>query len=646
MIYIQDMEKEIKKAILIRKFEEKLFKLLSDKKINGTIHTCIGQEWTGIAISKFIKDEDTIFSNHRCHGHYISVTNDIDGLINEIFGNTSGVNGGVGGSQHISVNKRFYSNGIQGGMCPIGAGFALGNKINNKNNISIVFIGDGTLGEGIVYETFNIASCWNIPVLFVIENNKYAQSTPNIYTLSGSIEKRAESFNIKYFKTSTYTNPNDLFNTCEKSINYCRDKNCPVILEIDTYRLVPHSKGDDFRDSEEKNKYSDLDITNLYCKDNNNLHIIEECDKIINNAIEKAEHNDKSKYIPKFKSENKEVVWNMCLYDTNRERHNELIYKSFVENFGKNDNLIMLGEDIKHPYGGAFKTTKNLSQLFPSRVINTPISESAILGIANGLALNNKIPIVEIMFGDFISLIFDQLINHATKFSDMYNCSIPVIIRTPMGGKRGYGPTHSQSIEKFFLGMYGLTVLSLNNRFSPKNIYDKLFVTIDSPTLVIENKTLYTLALNKRDINDFNIYISDETYPSIKISPKNKTPNLTISCYGEMLEEVEHSIEILKENNIWCEVICTTKLHPLNINPIYNSVKNTKNLVTIEEGSCICGFGSEVVRRLLNLKTPIDNYISIGYDGIIPSCLQQENELIPNKNSIIISIMENLCFQK
>ena len=134
-----------------------------------------------------------------------------------------------------------------------------------------------------------------------------------------------------------------------------------------------------------------------------------------------------------------------------------------------------------------------MSLTFPGRVRNTPISEAAIVGIGNGLALAGMHPVCEIMFGDFMTLAADQIINHASKFKWMYNdqATVPTVIRTPMGGRRGYGATHSQCLEKHFLGLPGTRVLALNPRYDPYLVYDRLFATIDRPTIVIENKIMY-----------------------------------------------------------------------------------------------------------------------------------------------------------
>ncbi len=161
------------------------------------------------------------------------------------------------------------------------------------------------------------------------------------------------------------------------------------------------------------------------------------------------------------------------------------------------ERVVIMGEDILDPYGGAFKVTRGLSDSFPDRVITTPISEAGIVGVAAGMALRGLLPVVEIMFGDFITLIADQVINHAAKFRWMYNnqVRVPIVIRTPMGGRRGYGPTHSQTMEKFFIGVPGLRVLAPNTFSDPGDLLSKAIFEDNDPVLFIENKLLYLLIL-------------------------------------------------------------------------------------------------------------------------------------------------------
>jgi 2-oxoisovalerate dehydrogenase E1 component len=196
------IHKIIKKAIKIRAFEEALLSLYEEGLIFGTIHTCIGQELISAIFSTLIRTEDHVFSNHRGHGHYIAYTKNYNNLLAEIIGHSSGCSGGKGGSQHLNF-KNFFSSGIQGGLMPIAAGIGFAIKNKNCKSISSIFIGDGTLGQGIIYETLNIVSKWKIPLLIFIENNLYAQSTHQSTYLSGTIKSRFESFNIKTILTST-----------------------------------------------------------------------------------------------------------------------------------------------------------------------------------------------------------------------------------------------------------------------------------------------------------------------------------------------------------------------------------------------------------------------------------------------------------
>src|SRR5215831_1018155 len=254
--------RSIKLALRIREVEEKFLQLFSEGKLNGTVHTCVGQEFSAIAFAGQLNKKDFIFSNHRCHGHYIAFTGDVRGLIAELMGKASGTSGGIGSSQHL-CNSNFYSNGIQGGIVPVAAGYALGNKLKQNGAIGIVFIGDGTLGEGALYETMNILSKWEIPLLIVCENNLYSQSTPQSINLAGDILARPAAFGIQTFSGDTW-NPESLMTKAEQAIDYVRSQCKPAFFLVDTYRLNAHSKGDDDRDAAEVTHYRNKDYLNLF----------------------------------------------------------------------------------------------------------------------------------------------------------------------------------------------------------------------------------------------------------------------------------------------------------------------------------------------------------------------------------------------
>jgi TPP-dependent pyruvate/acetoin dehydrogenase alpha subunit len=233
-----------------------LLDLFVNNLLFGTTHTCIGQECNCVSFLNAIETNiDIIWSNHRCHGHFISYSGNIIGLMAEIMGKKIGVCGGRGGSQHLHY-KNFYSNGILGGAVPqaLGSAFA----IKNKKSICIVFIGDGTMGSGVFYESLNLASLWNCPIIFVCENNNIAQTTPSNLALSGSILSRAKAFNIKTYKNNSL-DVMQIYDLANEVISYVRKNRKPAFVELKSIRLGPHSKGDDTRSVNEIKKLNNND---------------------------------------------------------------------------------------------------------------------------------------------------------------------------------------------------------------------------------------------------------------------------------------------------------------------------------------------------------------------------------------------------
>jgi acetoin:2,6-dichlorophenolindophenol oxidoreductase subunit alpha len=238
------------RMFFIRRFEETLLDLFSLGKLVGTTHTYIGQEANAVGLIDHLEPErDVVFSNHRCHGHYLAFTDDAFGLLCEVMGKAPGVCGGKGGSQHLCKGN-FYSNGVLGSIVPVATGIALAEKRKGSGAVSTVFLGDGTLGEGVVYESLNLASLWKLPVLFVVENNRYAQSTPVELELAGSIAARGGAFGIETAQLDT-TDVEEIHEAAGRAIARVRETSEPFFLVLDTYRFSPHSKSDDQRDPAE-----------------------------------------------------------------------------------------------------------------------------------------------------------------------------------------------------------------------------------------------------------------------------------------------------------------------------------------------------------------------------------------------------------
>jgi len=230
------------KILMIRRIEEAVEKIYSLNLIGGTTHLSIGEEAVAAGVIEALNEGDIVTSNHRGHGHFFSYTNDAHGFIAEILGLSCGVCGGRGGSQHLCKGD-FYSNGVTGGMPPIGVGMAYAEKLKRSGRIVASFFGDGALCQGIMHEAFNIASILKAPILFVLEDNKYAMSTCSTEHTAGSIRERIESYGIRYRKADGM-DVADVYKDSQELVDALRRDPAPAFLHCDTYRLRGHSKSD------------------------------------------------------------------------------------------------------------------------------------------------------------------------------------------------------------------------------------------------------------------------------------------------------------------------------------------------------------------------------------------------------------------
>ncbi len=319
--------------------------------------------------------------------------------------------------------------------------------------------------------------------------------------------------------------------------------------------------------------------------------------------------------------------------------------------------VILLGEDILSPYGGAYKVSRGLSKAFPDQVLTTPISEAGITGIAGGMALRSMRPVVEIMFGDFTTLIADQVINHIAKFNRMYNGQVtaPVVIRTPMGGHRGYGPTHSQTLDKLFLGVPGLTVLAPINLSGAdplgvpgRLLYDSI-TKANSPVLFIENKLQYLMKLlTPTDLGEFDMAdlspAGSGRYPFYKFALKAAPPaRITLAAYGYMAALALEAVQQLAyEHEVFCELLVPSLLAPFELAPIIQSVKGTTRLLTIEEGTLTSGWGAEVLAITAAALGPGLQRTGrlAAQDSVIPVAPELEAACLPDTADIINQVRE------
>ena len=616
----------------IRRFEESLLDLFAQGKLVGTTHTYIGQEANAVGIIDHLEPErDVIFSNHRCHGHYLAFTDDDFGLLCEVMGKAPGVCGGKGGSQHLCKGN-FYSNGVLGSIVPVATGIALAEKQKGTGAVSTVFLGDGTLGEGVTYESLNIASLWKLPVLFVVENNHYAQSTPVELELAGSIPARAAAFGVETAELAT-TDVEEIHAAAGTAAARIRETGEPFFLVLDTYRYSPHSKGDDNRDPAEIEKRRERDPLDRRGRAARRRR----ARRASRSVREPARRDDRGRRGRA--GRNPRGRMKRCVQVLNEALH---------EVFAARDDVYLLGEDILDPYGGAFKVSQGLSDAYPDRVLTTPISEASLFGVAAGMALRGQRPILEIMFGDFIALGLDQIVNGIAKFREMYDdqVTVPLVVRTPMGGRRGYGPTHSQSLEKLLLGVPNIVVVAASECHDLRELVVSA-VEDERPVFLIENKLMYGRPNRRPEdghIGELAVREGDGPYPALTFSGTDFSEGTaTIVTYGGMVPVVLDAVtELILEHEIFCEVVALSQLLPVELEPVFESVARTGALVTAEEGTLTGGFGAEIASRVQeacwsDLRGPVQRVAA--RDGIIPSARLLEDAMLPSADDVVEAIV-------
>ncbi len=316
------------------------------------------------------------------------------------------------------------------------------------------------------------------------------------------------------------------------------------------------------------------------------------------------------------------------------------------EAFARDQRVMLLGEDVADPYGGAFKVTKGLSAAFPGRVLTTPISEGAITGVAAGLALRGLRPAVEIMFGDFLTLAADQIVNHIAKFPGLYGekARAPVVVRTPMGAGRGYGATHSQSLEKMFFGVPELRVVAPSHIHAPGAMLGHALTEGNDPVLFCEHKLLYPMALFAGD-DRVSVAMVEEIpgYPTAVLRNHDGATDATVIAYGGMSRLLVLLLARLRDEEIAVTAVLPSSLKPLPIETLATLAGETGRIVIAEEGTEGFNWGAEVAsalyeRLLGRIETPIRRLAARA--GAIPCAEAGERAALVQDSDIERAILE------
>jgi 2-oxoisovalerate dehydrogenase E1 component len=534
-------------------------------------------------------------------------------------------------------------------------GVALANVKRGERNISYVSSGEGTTSQGEFHEAVNWASREKLPVLFVVQNNKYAISVPVSNQSGGKNSSIAEMMEGYHNLHRARIDGTDFFKSYEKiqeAIEYIKSGRGPALIEADVVRLGSHSSSDDQKKYRDKKELEE-DLKN--CPIEKFVQILvgkgfinqSEYDKLKNSILDEInEATDKAIKAPDPKPDeatkyvfDESGLKESFSYESSEPSGNKIVMVDAInhalhEEMEKNSNMFIFGEDIEDGKGGVFTATKGLSTRFTrKRVFNSPLAEASIMGVAIGMSLYGMKPVVEIQFGDYIWPAFMQMKNEmaSMRYRSNNSWTAPVVTRVAVGGYIHGGLCHSQNIESIFAHVPGIYIAYPSNASDAKGLL-KTACRINDPVLFCEHKGLYRQSFAITPEPDENYLI-----PFGKAKVVKEGTDITVVSWGVSLWDSMIAAKKLEEEDYSVEVIDIRTIVPLYEESIFNSVKKTNKVIVIHEDTLFAGFGAEIVARIADncfqyLDAPVKRIAA--KDAHIPYAPILENTVLPNRDEI------------
>ncbi len=490
---------------LSRLFEEKIDKEFKRGNLYGTTHLSIGQEASHLGLALSLEDGDWFVPTHRCHGFNIASGSDIEKMFSEMLGSRYGLCKGLGGSMHMTDTEHgnLGSSAVVGSGIPLALGASYALKRQKKNNIAVAVFGDGASSRGTLHEAMNLSSVWNLPLLFYMENNHYGMSAEESRVIATKdIASRADGYFIAHIRVDG-NDFDEVYNATLNARKYILETSRPYFIEVNTYRLCGHSKSDKlvYREREEEERWREKDPIKLYAQKHSITQdelesVIRKEKEIVDSAWERA-------WAKRDDTLNMDEVESLVIppcnsFSSNRgEKVHSATYRTAIREalsdiLSSDNSYSLIGEDIGR-YGGCFGVTGDLYKDYSTQLYETPVSEETFTGMAVGASFLGERPIVEIMYGDFLTLVSDPIVNHGAKsyFMSAGQLKCPVIIRTAEGGGTGHGAQHTQSLENMFMNVPGLKIVAPSDARTVKALL-KGAAYENCPVIFLEHKALYT----------------------------------------------------------------------------------------------------------------------------------------------------------
>jgi len=643
-----------RQMLRIRVFEDRCAELFQEGFVKGTAHSYIGEEAIAVAVCASLDEGDYIGSYHRGHGHCIAKGADLGRMMAELMGRSTGYCGGLGGSMHIADLSLgiLGANGIVGATMPLATGAGLASQLRKDGRVAIAFFGDGAVNQGVFHESMNLAKVWNLPVIFICENNHYALTTPSKATTAGTIVDRAAAYDMPGIAVDG-NDPEAIYFPVREAIERARSGQGPSLVEAKTYRWGQHSLRANLADprpNDELKAWIERDPL-AYVE---RLLVIRGA--MADEGIQKlrAEVRAEVEAAVKFGKDSPQPTMESSLnavYAPHQqvsepasagERNisfTEAINEALTEEMARDENVIVLGEDIGAT-GGLFQCTKGLMNRFGAgRVRDTPISEATFVGCGVGAAIVGMRPVVEIQIFDFIAMTMDMVVNQAAKFRYMLGGkpTVPLVIRGPQGGGVRLAAQHSQSLEAWFSHVPGLVVIGPSSPYDAKGLLISA-IRDDNPVIFLESKLLVSAATGPVPAGAYAIPIG-------KGQIKREGTDVTVVATMAMVPRALQAAAQLAKEGISVEVIDPRTFRPLDEEMILESVRKTHRLVVAHEACTHYGFGAEVAALVVSqafdwLDAPI---VRVGApETPMPYNDELERATIPTQERITAAVREVL----